>query len=79
MDRLPSDVATRVVEFVLDYDQISGPVECEQVQPLTRCFKSVELLLKNQQLLAQGVGLMDEPLLQMLALAQCQVAKTLLR
>ena len=49
------------------------------VDNATRLVKPVELFLNDQHFFAQGVGLVGEPFLQVVSLAQVKVGKTLLR
>ena len=78
LQRLPHDIAAGVVELVLDDHQLATLVERQQVEPLARVGKPVELLLDDQQLFAECVGGVGHPLLEVFTLAQTEVGELLL-
>ena len=73
--RLPGDVTPGIVELVFDDDQLAVLIQRQQVEPLARVGEAVKLLLDDQQLFPEGVGLFGEPFLQMLPLPQVQIRK----
>ena len=68
-----------VIELIFDDDQIPVLVDGQQIQPLASVIKAVELFLDNQQLVAvtlsQGLGVVLQPFLQVLALGEAEIAE----
>jgi hypothetical protein len=53
-------------------------VQRQKIQPFAGFIEPIKLLLDDQQLLTKGIGLVGQPFLQMLALAQLHIGKALL-
>ena len=69
---LPDDIATGVVKFVLNDDQIAIFIECQQIQSFTGIVEAIEFFLDDQQFFPQGGRRMSQPFLQMVTLGKAE-------
>jgi len=72
LERLPHEIAARIVELVLHDHQPALLVQRQHVEAFARVREAVELLLDDREFFAQRIGHTHEPILKMLALAQIQ-------
>src|SRR5690606_41733106 len=68
-------IPTRVVQFVLDDDQISLLIQRQQVQPLAGLIETVELLLDDQEVFPQHIWLVGNPFLKMVPLPESKIGE----
>src|SRR5688572_16540647 len=75
LEGLPDDVPTRVIKLVLDDHNPAVLVQRQQVEALACVIEPVEFLLKDEQLLAQSLRRVSEPLLKMLSFRKAEFRK----
>ena len=75
LERLPHDIAARVVKLVLDDHQPALLVEGQEIEAFTGVREAVEFLLDDQELFAQRIRHSHQPFLKMVPLAKVQISE----